>query len=158
MPEKRPPVDERPASDLAAPADMLRAWRTMLEAHSERIDDLGRALRAEHKLTVSEFDVLINIGSHEACRHGELAGRVVLSRSALTRLIDRLIDRGYLVRDRATGDSRGVLISLTDAGRAARRAASRTNSAVVTRALAGLTLGETRELERLMQKLLHNEA
>lgn len=131
----------------------VSAWRGVLEVYGDLIAELGRLLQARHGLSVTEFDVLINLGPTEPCRHRELAGRVVLSGSALTRLVDRLIGRGYLTRSPAHGDDRGVLIALTDAGRAVRREAARTNSAAVRRAFAGLDRDELATLTALLGRV-----
>lgn len=111
--------------------ERVRVWRSLLELHGLVIDDLERTFRDRHTLSVSEFDVLVNIGPHESIRHGELSGRVVLTRTALTRLIDRLVSRGWLTRSVASDDQRGITIALTDAGRRVRQEAARTNLAVV---------------------------
>ncbi len=57
----------------------------------------------------------------------ELAHRAMLSPSSLTRVVDRLVERGLVARDRSTADTRVVHASLTDAGRIRVRAASQTH-------------------------------
>lgn len=135
------------------PTGAVGAWRAMLEAHADVIERLAHAFRTEHDLSVTDFDVLINIGPHESVRHRDLAARVVLSRSALSRLVDRLIVRGFLTRQRATDDSRGVVITLTPDGRVARDQAKRTNDEVVTRMFAGFDPEEIAILARLATRL-----
>lgn len=128
------------------------AWHTMLRIHGLMIDELASALK-RHDLTPNEFDVIINIGPHECVRHGVLAERVVLSRTALTRLIDRLVGCGLLERQPDATDGRGVRVRLTDAGREARRAAARTNADVVERHFAALSAQDVAALQPLLHRL-----
>ena len=67
----------------------------------------------------------------------ELADRVLLSRSGLTRLVDRLQAEGYVRRERSPDDARGTFTVLTPAGLAALRTAAPVHLAGVQRALAG---------------------
>lgn len=125
----------------------------MLEIHSVVIDQLGKDLQTQHGLSVNEFDVLINLGPHESCRHGDLADRVVLSRTALTRLIDRLSSRGLVTRDEDPDDNRSIRICLTDAGRQLRRAAARTNTRVVQTQFARLSPEDLTQLQEILNRL-----
>lgn len=74
----------------------------------------------------SEYDVLVNVanGPREGLRPTELAAQVLLTKSGLTRLLDRLVDRGYIERHACATDRRGQLIVLTAAGRRAFRRAA----------------------------------
>ncbi len=67
----------------------------------------------------SEYDVLVNIAGapREGIRPTDLAERVLLTKSGLTRLIDRLVERGYIERHACETDRRGQLIVLTPEGR-----------------------------------------
>ena len=143
----------RPATRIDDPS--VRTWRAMLELHADLIAELEREFIARHGLTVSEFDVLANLSPRAGMRHGELASRVILTRTALTRLIDRLVTRGLVERSAVSGDQRGVLVSLSDEGRRVRRAAMRTNTQVVRRAFAGLDPDQTRHLGELVAALHH---
>ena len=74
----------------------------------------------------SEYDVLVNVagGPREGLRPTELAERVLLTKSGLTRLLDRLVERGYIERHVCASDRRGQLIVLTADGRHAFRRAT----------------------------------
>lgn len=74
----------------------------------------------------SEYDVLVHIagGPREGLRPIELAERVLLTKSGLTRLLDRLVERGYIERRVCASDRRGQLIVLTTEGRHAFRRAT----------------------------------
>ena len=99
----------------------LAAWRTFLKAHATLIDRIDRDLVVAQRPPLSSYDVLIEL--YEAPEHRlrmhELAERVVLSRSGLTRLVDRLEAEGLLTRDRSGTDRRGAYAVLTEQGIAA---------------------------------------
>src|SRR5437764_6615251 len=101
----------------------LAAWRTFLKAHATIIDRIDRDLAAAQRPPLSSYDVLIEL--YEAPEHRlrmhELAERVVLSRSGLTRLVDRLEAEGLLIRDRSGTDRRGAYAVITEQGIAALR-------------------------------------
>jgi DNA-binding MarR family transcriptional regulator len=101
----------------------LGAWRAFLKAHAVVIDRIDHDLLAAERLPLSSYDVLIEL--YEAPEHRlrmhEVAERVVLSRSGLTRLVDRLEAEGLLTRDRSGTDRRGAYAVITDKGIAALR-------------------------------------
>jgi DNA-binding MarR family transcriptional regulator len=96
----------------------MLAWRTFLAAHATIIRALEAELEADQDLALSDFDVLAQL--HVAggtLRMRDLADRVLLSRSGLTRRIDRLESAGYVERTACETDRRGSYARLTDAGR-----------------------------------------
>jgi DNA-binding MarR family transcriptional regulator len=97
----------------------LAAWRGLLRTHAALVRDLDAELRARHDLSLHEYEVLLTLaGAPEArMRMSELAAAVVLSQSGLTRLVDRLVRDGSVVRRRCDGDRRGLNAELTEAGR-----------------------------------------
>src|SRR5437762_962632 len=101
----------------------LGAWRTFLKAHTKIIDLIERDLMAAKRPPLSTYDVLIELyeASEHRLRMHELAERVVLSRSGLTRLVDRLEAEGFLTRDRSGTDRRGAYAVITEQGIAALR-------------------------------------
>ncbi|HYM82706.1 MAG TPA: MarR family winged helix-turn-helix transcriptional regulator [Candidatus Dormibacteraeota bacterium] len=121
-----------PARDpgaLSSSDPRLRAWRAFLEAHarlSRRLDD---ELRSEHGLSLAEYDALLQLAEAPGrrLRMNQLADRVILSRSGVTRLIDRLVADGYVGRAHCPSDARGAEAVLTDAGFERLRAAARTH-------------------------------
>jgi DNA-binding MarR family transcriptional regulator len=96
----------------------LAAWRSFLKAHATIIDRIDHDLVAAQRPPLSSYDVLIEL--YEAPEHRlrmhELAERVVLSRSGLTRLVDRLEAEGFLTRDRCGTDRRGAYAVITEQG------------------------------------------
>lgn len=100
-----------------APAQ-LRAWRCFLEAHAGVVEVLERELREQEDLPLAWYDVLVHLSEAEdrALRMQELAEAVLLSRSGLTRLIDRMEGDGLVERRACPTDRRGTLARLTDLG------------------------------------------
>jgi DNA-binding MarR family transcriptional regulator len=135
----------RPAND---------AWEALLSAHAVLI----RRFAAEDiwdDLSMREYDVLYTLSrSAEPLRIGELSRHVLLSQPALSRMVGRLAERGLVERGADPADRRGVLASLTDAGRACQRQVGRRHARSIARALsARASAGELRQLEAICRKL-----
>jgi DNA-binding MarR family transcriptional regulator len=98
----------------------LGAWRGLLRVHAALVRELDAELDAAHGLPLSSYDVLIYLQTApgKRLRMAELADSVLLSRSGVTRLVDRLEREGLIVRDTCTSDGRGLYAVLTDAGEA----------------------------------------
>lgn len=113
----------------------LRVWRAFLSAHARLLRSLEAELVAEQRLTLVSYDVLVQLAEapHRRLRMAELADRVLLSRSGVTRLVDRLERAGLVARQRVEADGRGVIAELTEAGLDRLRRASRTHLAGVAR-------------------------
>lgn len=101
----------------------------MLQVHARVTQALDTQMRAEHGLAVSQYEVLMFLADapDRKLRMSEIADRVLLSRSGLTRLIDRLVQLGYVTRCAAENDGRGAFAELTDTGLEKLRAARRTH-------------------------------
>jgi len=111
----------------------LRAWQALLHASQDVIRTLDRELQDEHDLTLASYDVLLRLARApgRALRMTDLAERVLLSPSGMTRLVDRLVERGFVARSAHAEDGRVALARLTDAGLEALRKASRSHLRVV---------------------------
>ncbi len=107
----------------------LRAWQALLHAHQQVTRTLDAELRAEHGISMADYDVLLRLARSpgRALRMTELAGRVMMSPSGLTRVVDRLVEAGLVRRDRVESDARVMLCLLTDQGRQVLRRASMTH-------------------------------
>jgi DNA-binding MarR family transcriptional regulator len=129
----------------------LRAWRGLLRVHASLYKALDAQLEAEHGLPLTSYEVLKYLG--EAQQHRmrmcDLASSVILSRSGLTRLVDRMEREGLLVRESCASDARGAFAKLTPAGQEKLAAARSTHLACV-RSLFLAHLGED-ELELLAE-------
>jgi DNA-binding MarR family transcriptional regulator len=97
----------------------LAAWRGLLRAHSELVRTLDAELAREHDMPLSTYEVLLYLNDSDdgRMRMSELADSVLLSRSGLTRLVDRLEREGLLRRERCESDARGLFAEITDEGR-----------------------------------------
>ena len=104
----------------------MLAWRRFLRAHAHVTRRLESDLLAEHRLPLASYDVLVQLveAPERRLRMSELAERVLLSRSGLTRLVDRLERDGLVRREPCPDDARGLFTVLTDAGYARLREAS----------------------------------
>jgi DNA-binding MarR family transcriptional regulator len=97
----------------------MAAWRMLLEAHRGLIDRLETELQDAKGLALSWYDVLVNLSEADRrLRMTELAERVVLSQSGLSRLVDRMAQAGLVERERCDTDRRGTWVVLTNRGRA----------------------------------------
>src|SRR5579859_2334216 len=101
----------------------LVAWRSFLTAHAALINQIERELLEAGVVPLSWYDVLFALyeAPDRRLRMHELASAIVLSRSGLTRLVDRLEAEGLLFRERSETDRRGAFAVLTDKGLAALR-------------------------------------
>jgi DNA-binding MarR family transcriptional regulator len=134
----------------------LAAWRGMLRAHAELVRTLDAELAREHDLPLSSYEVLLylNDSGDGRMRMSELADSVLLSRSGLTRLVDRLERQGLLKRERCASDARGLFAEITPEGRSAFAAARQTHLDGVRRLfLERFSRDELRTLGALWQKL-----
>ena len=111
----------------------LRAWRGLLRTHALLVKRLDAELEAEHGLALTSYEVLLHLHHAEGrkMRMCDVADSVLLSRSGLTRLIDRLERDGFVERASCPDDARGAYARLTDAGEDKFRAAQGTHLAGV---------------------------
>ena len=138
-------------------SDELLAWRNFLRAHATVVRALESELMAEHDLPLASYDVLVQLSEapDRRLRMTELAERVLLSRSGLTRLADRLEREGLLHREPCPSDARGTLAVLTDAGLARLHAAWPTHlRGVQEHVTQRLTAQEIAQLSVLLGKLV----
>ncbi len=146
-----------PVSDGPLAPRELAAWRGMLRVHARVTQELDAQMRTAHGLTVSQYEVLLFLGDADdhRMRMADLAARVLLTRSGVTRLVDRLVQLGYVERCAAEGDGRGAYAQLTPAGADTLRAAQRTHRRGVREAfLAQLTPDDQDALGAAWERVL----
>ena len=117
----------------------LAAWRSFLHAGVALSQVLGHELEEAQQLPLSWYDVLLKL--HEAggtLRMQELANAVLLSKSGVTRLVDRMERDGLVERRPCASDRRGWLAVLTPQGKAQLRKASPVHLAGIEEHFAGL--------------------
>ena len=130
------------------------AWEALLTAHAS----LMRQFNAQdvwEDFTMKEYDVLYTLSKcPNPIRLSELNRHVLLSQPALSRMVDRLADRGLVSRMTDPSDGRGVRLALTEDGLAVQRRIGRRHGRSVAHAMFGaLTPAELRQLEELCVKL-----
>ena len=105
----------------------LDAWQAFLHAHARVTQTLDAELKREHGLSWSEYDVLVRLARApgRSLRMSDLAQRVMMSPSGLTRVVDQLAAHGLVDRRRDMEDARVVFAQLTDKGRERVRLAAR---------------------------------
>jgi DNA-binding MarR family transcriptional regulator len=131
----------------------LQAWINFLRAHAAVTREFNAELLETHGLTLNDFDVLAQLrrGPDHGLKRSELAERVLLTPSGITRLLDGLEQAGYVRKGECESDARVTYAVLTDEGRRKLREASRTHMASV-RALLAERYSD-RELEHLAELL-----
>lgn len=114
---------------VVADAPGIGAWRNFLHAHARITRRLDEELQAAHGLSLAEYDALLQIAHAPGrrVRMNVLAERVILSRSGITRLVDRLEAAGSVERAACTIDARGQEAVLTAVGLERLRAAATTH-------------------------------
>ncbi|MEV7340989.1 MarR family transcriptional regulator [Streptomyces sp. NPDC093544] len=121
---------------------LVNQWRDILAVHARTLCELDRELH-RHGLGASDFEVLDVLAgsaapdSGDSYRVQEIAERVHLSQSALSRLIARLERDGLVARGMCAEDRRGVRVCLTPKGRDLHGDVLPVQRAVLTRMLAG---------------------
>ena len=101
------------------------AWRALARAMVRLPRILESELEAEHRLTMSEYFVLVNLSEapDRSLRMSDLAERAAVSLSGMSRVVDRLARQGLAERHKCEMDGRGTFAVLTDAGLARLKAA-----------------------------------
>jgi DNA-binding MarR family transcriptional regulator len=143
-------------STLRAGDWRLAAWRSFLRTHNHLLRRLGQDLQAHHKIGLASYDVLVQLAEapDNKLRMSELAEAVLLSRSGLTRLVDRLQREGLVERQPDPGDARGLFTVLTPQGRNALRDAAVVHLAGISELVIDrLADDELRQLQALLVKL-----
>ena len=117
----------------------LDVWRSFLRAHAHLTRVLENELLAAQQLSLASYDVLVQLAEapDQRLRMTELADAVLLSRSGVTRLVDRLEKGGLVARARVDSDGRGVVAVLTQHGYSRLKAATGTHLSGVAQHFAG---------------------
>jgi len=145
-----------PSRQLSLTEAELGAWRGLLRAHGCLAKRLDAELEQAHRLPMSSYEVLNHLqgASGERMRMCELAEQAQLSRSGLTRLVDRLERDGLLIRCSCNHDARGAYACLTDRGRERLQEARVTHLAVVREQfLSHFSEGELETLASMWERI-----
>jgi len=132
----------------------MDAWQALLHAHHKITSVLDAELRASHQLTWAEYDVLLRLAkaTGRTLTMTELAKRIMISPSGLTRVVDRLEERGFVKRSRSGDDARVVSASLTEQGREKVKRAAQTHLRGIREHFTGrLSAAQLREVASSLQ-------
>jgi DNA-binding MarR family transcriptional regulator len=151
------PPSPAPAVPSSQPsAHALAVWRDFLRTHAHILRQLESDLVREQQLPLASYDVLVQLveAPDRRLRMTELAEKVLISRSGLTRLVDRLAREGLVVREACESDARGLFAVLTPAGYERLRVASTTHlRGVEEHVTSRLSEEDLRDLARVLGKL-----
>jgi DNA-binding MarR family transcriptional regulator len=131
------------------------SWESLMTAHAEMMRQFDQE-DVWDEVSRTEYDVLYTLSKCRApIRLSELNRRVLLSQPALSRMVDRMVERGFVQREADEQDGRSVLLSLTEAGREQQRSTGRRHALNVSRTMNDtFDPDEMRELMRLCGKLV----
>jgi DNA-binding MarR family transcriptional regulator len=120
---------DRGERHIGARDPRLETWRGFLQAHARLFRRLDEELRAEHAISLPEYDALLQLAQAPGrrLRMSQLADQVLLSKSGITRMVDRLVADGLVERSQCSTDARGAEAVLTDEGLERFRLAARTH-------------------------------
>jgi len=141
---------------LTARDTRLAPWRAFIRAQAHVSRRLDEDLRAEHGLSLQEYVALLILAEspERRLRMGRLADSLTLSKSGATRLIDRLVDDGFVARVSCSSDLRGAEAALTDAGIQRLRTAAPTHlRGIAEYFLAAIDEPDLETVERTMQSV-----
>jgi DNA-binding MarR family transcriptional regulator len=143
----------RGRSTRATP-EQLATWRALLRAHNA-VGRSAQSALSHEGLDASDYDVLVTLaeGPLEGLRPTELADRVLLTKSGITRLVDRLVERRLIERRACPSDRRGQLVALTATGRGRLRRAAPEVLRRLRVALGSLTAGDLAALRRVLERI-----
>lgn len=154
-------VANQPSSTAALADTEIRAWRGLLRVHASITKSLDAELENEHGLPLTSYEVLMYLADAEdqRMRMCDLASSIILSRSGLTRLVDRLEREGLIERLSCASDARGAFAKLTPSGREKLQAARATHLAGVRQLfLDRLTPEEQEQLGDLWERIVPGAA
>lgn len=125
----------------------------LLGALSLTMGDRLRSVGAGHGMSASEQAALVTLYTHPEQPVSWLGEVLGLTSSGVTRLVDRLVDRGWVTRSPGE-DARQRRVRLTGSGTKRARALLRERDVVLSDAVAVLSRGEQADLERLLDRLV----
>lgn len=138
----------------------LESWEAFLAAHRELFRIFSEEDGLWVEVSMKEYDVLYTLAkADEPLRLCDLSDGVLLSQPALSRMVDRLIDRSLLSKAADPEDGRATRLSLTRRGEALQRQIGWSHGRSIYQELrTRLTPEEQRELKRLCEKLVAPKA
>jgi DNA-binding MarR family transcriptional regulator len=116
-------------SAVSSPPVQLESWVSFLRAHAAITRELSAQLQREHDRTLNDYEVLLHLSRAEGgrMRRVDLAERVVLTASGITRLLEGLERAGYVRKESCASDARVSYAAITDEGSEKLHAAAETH-------------------------------
>jgi DNA-binding MarR family transcriptional regulator len=105
-------------TSVTTPPQLLESWVSFLRAHAAITRELSAQLQREHGLTLNDYEVLLHLSwaEHKMMRRVDLADRILLTASGITRLLEGLERAGFVGKETCSSDARVSYAKLTDAG------------------------------------------
>ena len=144
------------AEKLDSSSTTPRAWVRFLRAHAAITSRMDAALREAHGISLREYEVLLALADapERRLRRVDLASRVLLTQSGVTRLLEPLERRGLVGRVPSPDDRRVTFAAVTDEGARLLAAAARRHGADIRELFADrYTQDELAALDRLLERL-----
>ncbi|MEV1131278.1 helix-turn-helix domain-containing protein [Agromyces sp. NPDC049794] len=140
---------------MPKPSDAERAWEALLRLHAALLPRLDRAVSRDGGMPLGWYDVLLELSDGGGrLTMGQLADRVVLSRTRVSRLVDELTAAGLVGREPNPGDGRSAFAVLTAEGRRRFLVAARAYLPAIDREFAPVDAGRLAEIADGLEAVL----
>lgn len=132
----------------------LTAWESLFRAQHEVFHEISGAFQ-DGELTQAEYDVLLTVtrGPGMTARLRDVTANMLISQPSVSRLVDRMVSRGLLVKNPDPADGRGAILVASEAGAATFRRIATMHSRAIAARMSVLTDAELTELAALTAKL-----
>lgn len=124
-------------------------WLRLMRVY-HRIQQAAASQLRDHGLTLSQFDVLAQVGADEGLTQQDLADRLLVTKSNVSQLLDRMARSGLVERE---PEGRVCRLRLTAQGRAIREKVLPLHEALITEQFAALDVDERTTLQRILREL-----
>lgn len=133
----------------------VSAWEALFRAQVAVVRELGREFPTGD-ISFNEYDVLFNLSRQDGrrLRVRDLSRHLLLTQPSVSRMVDRLVTKGFVRKEKAVGDGRGTLVCLTDSGYALYRQVAVTHARSIERHMSkALTTEELTTLRALTERI-----
>lgn len=134
----------------------IHAWAAGLKFYSSASSQIESALAKTNAISLTWYDILYTVYTKpkKRSRMSDIAREIILSKSALTRSVDKLVTEGFLKREKSEDDAREFIVEITSSGIQALRNSWPIYEEGIREIFASkLTFKETSELLRIFRKL-----
>ena len=133
----------------------VAAWEALFRAQVAVIRELGREFPTGD-ISFNEYDLLFNLSLQEGrrLRIRDLSRHLLLTQPSISRMVDRLVAKGLVRKEKADGDRRGTFVCLTDSGYSLYRRVAVSHAKSIERHIGGaLDTDELRALQALTERI-----